>query len=136
MESIFSKLPNEIINDIIQIENSRKNYEKVVEQINKVTTYDEFCPSIRETMNGVDTLTVSQIWGWDENRVMNDLSWLNEVWWIEKLKRKERMKYNEVIKQLNKYPSLDWRRRPRVFKKARELWGPAGDLRRGLLDDI
>ena len=89
MESIFSKLPNEIISDINQIENSRKNYEKVVEQINKVTTYDEFCPSIREMMNGVDTLSVSQIWGWDENRVMNDLTWLNEIWWNEEEKRKK-----------------------------------------------
>ena len=96
MKTIFSKLPNEIISDIIQIENSRKNYEKVVEQINKVTTYDEFCPSIRETMNGVDdadllwdTLSVSQIWGWDENRVMNDLTWLNELWWNEEEKRKK-----------------------------------------------
>ena len=89
MKTIFSELPNEIISDIIQIENSRKNYEKVVEQINKVTTYDEFCPSIREMMNGVDTLSVSQIWGWDENRVMNDLTWLNEIWWNEEEKRKK-----------------------------------------------
>ena len=89
MKTIFSELPNEIISDIIQIENSRKNYEKVVEQINKVTTYDEFCPSIRETMNCVDTLSVSQIWGWDENRVMNDLTWLNEIWWNEEEKRKK-----------------------------------------------
>ena len=89
MKTIFSELPNEIISDIIQIENSRKNYGKVVEQINKVTTYDEFCPSIRETMNGVDTLSVSQIWGWDENRVMNDLTWLNELWWNEEEKRKK-----------------------------------------------
>ena len=96
MKTIFSELPTEIIRDIIQIENSRKNYGKVVEQINKVTTYDEFCPSIRETMNGVDdadllwdTLSVSQIWGWDENRVMNDLTWLNELWWNEEEKRKK-----------------------------------------------
>ena len=89
MKTMFSELPTEIISDIIQIENSRKNYEKVVEQINKVTTYDEFCPSIRETMNGGDTLSVSEIWGWDENRVMNDLTWLNELWWNEEEKRKK-----------------------------------------------
>tara|TARA_B100000401_G_C52317152_1_gene490105 strand:- start:94 stop:384 length:291 start_codon:yes stop_codon:yes gene_type:complete len=89
MKTIFSELPHPLISDIIQIENSRKNYEKVVEQINKVTTYDEFCPSIREMMNGVDTLSVSQIWGWDENRVMNDLTWLNEIWWNEEEKRKK-----------------------------------------------
>ena len=143
MTSIFSGLPNNLIIDIIRLDNYRKKYDKVVEQINIVTTYEKFCPSIREMMNGVDdadplwdTMSVSRIWGWDDMRVMNDLSWLNEVWWIEKLKKKERMKYEAVIKQLNKYPSLDWRRRLRVFKKARELWGPAGDLRRGLLDDI
>ena len=142
MTSIFSGLPNDLIIKIIQIENDRKKYYKVVEQINIVTTYDKFCPSIREKMNGADdadpwdAMSASEIWGWDENRVMNDLSWLNEVWWIEKLKKKERMKYEAVIKQLNKYPILDWRRRLRVFKKARELWGAAGDLRRGLLDDI
>ena len=137
MKSIFSGLPNDIIIHIIQIDNDRKKYEKVVEQINIVTTYDKFCPSIRERMNTVDDTdplwTVPEIWGRDDG-VMNDLSWLNELWWIEKLKRKERMRYEEVIKQFNKYPSLDWRRRLRVFKKARELWGAAGDLRRGLLE--
>ena len=139
-KSIFAELPNNLIIKIIQIYNDRKKYDKVVEQINMVTTYEVFCPCIREMMNSAkdddywDHMSASQIWGWDDMRVMNDLSWLNEVWWIEKLKRKERMKYNEVIKQLNKYPSLDWRRRLRVFKKARELWGPAGDLRRGLLE--
>ena len=137
MKSIFSGLPNDIIIQIVQIENDRKKYEKVVEQINIVTTYDKFCPSIRERMNGADDAyslwTASEIWNSGVG-VMNDLSWLNELWWIEKLKRKERMRYEEVIKQFNKYPSLDWRRRLRVFKKARELWGPAGDLRRGLLE--
>ena len=130
MKTIFSELPHPLISDIIQIENSRKNYEKVVEQINKVTTYDEFCPSIRETMNGVDdadllwdTLSVSQIWGWDENRVMNDLTWLNELWWNEEKKRIQRLRYEEVIKQLNEYPDLDWRTRLRVLKKMRGLWG-------------
>ena len=138
-KSIFAELPNNLIIKIIQIYNDRKKYDKVVEQINMVTTYDMFCPSIREMMNDADDAdplcSASEIWGRDDG-VMNDLSWLNELWWIEKLKRKERMRYEEVIKQFNKYPSLDWRRRLRVFKKARELWGPAGDLRRGLLDDI
>ena len=53
MTSIFSGLPNNIIIDIIRIDNYRKKYDKVVEQINKVTTYDKFCPSIREMMNEV-----------------------------------------------------------------------------------
>ena len=87
MTSIFSGLPNNIIIDIIRIDNYRKKYDKVVEQINKVTTYNEFCPSIREMMNEVydadplwDTMSASQIWGWDDNRVMNDLSWLNVMY--------------------------------------------------------
>ena len=98
MSSIFSELPNNLIIEIIRIENDRKKYEqlnmvndrkkyeKVVEQLNMVTTFDEFCPSIRETMNGADDddhegLSVSEIWGWDEMRVMDDISWLNELWW-------------------------------------------------------
>ena len=142
MKSTFSELPHNLIIKIIQIYNDRKKYDKVVEQINMVTTYEMFCPSIREMMNGADdddywdAMSASQIWGWDDMRVMNDLSWLNELWWNEEKKRIQRLRYEEVIKQFNKYPSLDWRRRLRVFKKARELWGPAGDLRRGLLDDI
>jgi len=86
MTSIFSGLPNNLIIDIIRIDNYRKKYDKVVSQINKVTTYDEFCPSIREMMNTLtdadpawDVMSASQIWGWDENRVMNDLSWLNDI---------------------------------------------------------
>jgi len=94
MSSIFSGLPNHLIFDIIRIESERqhvkKNYDKVVEQMNMVTTYNEFCPSIRETMNGADDgLSVSEIWDWDEMRVMNDLRWLNELWWNEEKKRKE-----------------------------------------------
>ena len=94
MSSIFSGLPNHLIFDIIRIESERqhvkKNYDKVVEQMNMVTTYNEFCPSIRETMNGAnDGLSVSEIWGWDEMRVMDDLRWLNELWWNEEKKRKE-----------------------------------------------
>ena len=81
-------------------------------------------------MNGVDdadllwdTLSVSEIWGWDENRVMNDLSWLNELWWNEEKKRIQRLRYEEVIKQFNEYPDLDWRTRLHVLKKMRGLWG-------------
>ena len=81
MSSIFSELPNDLIIQIVQIDNHRKKkYEKVVEQINKVTTYDEFCPSVRETFDrGGNDLSVSEIWGWDEMRVMNDLTWWNEL---------------------------------------------------------
>ena len=129
MKSIFAELPNNLIIKIIQIYNDRKKYDKVVEQINMVTTYEVFCPSIREMMNGADdddywdAMSASQIWGWDENRVMNDLSWLNELWWNEEKKRIQRLRYEEVIKQLNEYPDLDWRTRLRVLKKMRELWG-------------
>ena len=130
MKSIFSGLPHNLIIDIIRIDNYRKKYDKVVEQINKVTTYNEFCPSIREMMNDADdadplwdVMSASQIWGWDENRVMNDLSWLNELWWNEEKKRIQRLRYEEVIKQLNEYPDLDWRTRLRVLKKMRALWG-------------
>ena len=69
-----------------------------------------------------DAMSASQIWGWDENRVMNDLSWLNELWWNEEKKRIQRLRYVEVIKQLNEYPDLDWRTRLRVLKKMRGLW--------------
>ena len=87
MSSIFSGLPNDLIIQIVQIENDRKKYEKVVEQINKITSYDEFCPSVRETFDrGGDDLSVSEIWGWDEMRVMNDLTWWNELWWNEEKK--------------------------------------------------
>ena len=70
-----------------------------------------------------DVMSASQIWGWDDMRVMNDLSWLNELWWNEEKKRIQRLRYEEVIKQLNEYPDLDWRTRLRVLKKMRELWG-------------
>ena len=130
MKSIFSELPHNLIIDIIRIDNYRKKYDKVVEQINKVTTYNEFCPSIREMMNDADdadplwdVMSASQIWGWDDMRVMNDLSWLNELWWNEEKKRIQRLRYEEVIKQLNEYPDLDWRTRLHVLKKMRELWG-------------
>ena len=123
MKSTFSELPHNLIIKIIQIYNDRKKYDKVVEQINMVTTYDMFCPSIREMMNGVDAMSASQIWGWDDMRVMNDLSWLNELWWNEEKKRIQRLRYEEVIKQLNEYPDLDWRTRLNVLKRMRALWG-------------
>ena len=130
MSSIFKELPNDLIIGIIRIDNDRKKYDKVVEQINKVTTYDEFCPSIREMMNDADdadpawdVMSASQIWGWDDMRVMNDLSWLNELWLNEEKKRIQRLRYEEVIKQLNEYPDLDWRTRLRVLKQMRGLWG-------------
>ena len=140
MTSIFSGLPNDLIIKIIQIENDRKKYYKVVEQINIVTTYDKFCPSIREKMNGADdadpwdAMSASEIWGW-RSVVRNDISWLNELWCIEKLKRKERMRYDEVIKQLLKYPIFGWsvngtggwQRWSRLLKKWREL-GWIGDV--------
>ena len=129
MKSTLSELPHGLIIDIIRIDNYRKKYDKVVEQINMVTTYEVFCPSIREMMNGAkdddywDAMSASQIWGWDDMRVMNDLSWLNELWWNEEKKRIQFMRYNEVIKQLNEYPDLDWRTRLRVLKKMRAQWG-------------
>ena len=51
MASIFSKLPNNLIIKIIRIDNDRRKYDKVVEQINVVTTYGEGYGSIRENMN-------------------------------------------------------------------------------------
>ena len=74
MKSIFSGLPNDIIIQIVQIENRRK-YEKermkfrdVIQQLNKVSTYDEFCPSIRDTFNrGGDGLACKEIWVFENN---------------------------------------------------------------------
>ena len=91
MKSIFSELPNDIIIQIIRIDNYRKKYDKVVEQINTVSTYDEFCPSVRETFDrGCDGLCVSEIWWWSRLTVMNDLIWLNELWWNQEEKRKKK----------------------------------------------
>ena len=115
MASIFSELPNNLI---IQIENDRRKYDKVIEQINVVTTYGEGCASIRENMNdAVDydpwSKPVSEIWDWHGLLGENDLSWLNEIWCKEekkiiqrlkndrKKREKERMKYGEVIRELN-----------------------------------
>ena len=88
MKSIFVGLPNDIIIKIVQIENDRINklimrrtYDKVINHLNIVSTHDEFCPSIRDTFNrGGDGLSVSEIWGWDGERVSDDLSWLNELY--------------------------------------------------------
>ena len=56
MNSIFSGLPNDLIIKIVQIENRRK-YEKermkfgdVIKQLNKLSTTDYLCPSIRDMM--------------------------------------------------------------------------------------
>jgi len=75
MKSIFSGLPDDIIIKIIRIENDRRkahklimrrNYNEVINQINKITTHDEFCPSIRETIDiGGDGLSSSEIWFYD-----------------------------------------------------------------------
>mgnify|MGYP000738862309 CR=1 FL=1 len=122
MKSIFSELPHGLIIDIIKIDNYRKKYDKVVEQINMVTTYDMFCPSIREMMNDADdadpawdVMSVSQIWGWDDMRVMNDLSWLNELWKIIQRLRNEVIV--EELDKLQKANGWDWRKRLSVYKQ-------------------
>ena len=122
MKSTFAELPNNLIIKIIQIYNDRKKYDKVVEQINMVTTYDMFCPSIREMMNDADdadpawdVMSASQIWGWDENRVMNDLSWLNELWKIIQRLRNEVIV--EELDKLQKANGWDWRKRLSVYKQ-------------------
>ena len=79
MTSIFAGLPNDLIIKIVQIENRRK-YEKermkfrdVIQQLNKVSTYDEFCPSIRDTFNrGGDGLACTDIWVFEQD-------WLNDI---------------------------------------------------------
>ena len=74
MASIFSGLPNNLIIKIVQIDSDRKkcekemkrNYNEVINQINKITTHDVFCPSIRETIDiGCDGLSLSEIWFMD-----------------------------------------------------------------------
>ena len=57
MPSIFSELPNNLILKIIQIENDRRKYEKermkfgeVIQELNKLSTIDIYCPSIRDMM--------------------------------------------------------------------------------------
>ena len=58
MNSIFSELPNNLIIQIVQIENRRK-YEKermkfgeVIQELNKLSTIDIYCPSIRDMIEG------------------------------------------------------------------------------------
>ena len=57
MPSIFSGLPNNLIIKIVQIENDRKKCEKermkfgeVIQELNKLSTIDIYCPSIRDMM--------------------------------------------------------------------------------------
>ena len=59
MNSTFSELPNNIIIEIIQIDNDRKKCEKermkrkyneVIQELNKLSTIDIYCPSIRDMM--------------------------------------------------------------------------------------
>tara|TARA_Y100001938_G_C7993522_1_gene380796 strand:- start:15 stop:506 length:492 start_codon:yes stop_codon:yes gene_type:complete len=139
MASIFSGLPNSLIIDIIRIDNYRKKYDKVVAQIDFITTYDERCWSIREVMNygevyDIESKSVSEIWDWHWYKSENDISWLNEIWWNEEKKiiqrlrndrekrEKERMKYGEVILELNELSPLtyccssDKHMRRQVFK--------------------
>jgi len=86
MKSIFSELPNDLIDKIVQIEddrkieNDRKKYEKVIKHINKITTYDKFCPSIRETFDRVEwdwEWTVYEVWCYD-GRGIFDISWWDD----------------------------------------------------------
>ena len=126
MKSIFSGLPHNLIIDIIRIDNYRKKYDKVVEQINIVTTYDKFCPSIREKMNGADdadpwdAMSASEIWGWDENQEKNDLTYLNELWWDEEKKIIQRLRNEAIVEELDKLQKAngwDWRKRFSVYKQ-------------------
>ena len=56
MPSIFSGLPNNLIMMIIQIENDRrkreekKKFGEVIQELNKLSTTEYFCPSIRDMM--------------------------------------------------------------------------------------
>ena len=92
MTSIFSGLPNNLIIKIIRIDNDRRKYEKVVEQIDFITTYgDPGCVSIREVMNDwvdydIESKSVSEIWDWHWYKSENDISWLNELWCKEEKK--------------------------------------------------
>ena len=86
MKSIFSGLPNNLIIKIVQIENRRseliareekliteRKYNEVITHLNKVSTYDEFCPSIRDTFNrGGDGLSCAEIWVFEQE-------WLNDI---------------------------------------------------------
>ena len=118
MPSIFSGLPNDLIIEIVQIDNYRKKYDRVVEQINIVTTYDKFCPSIRERMNGAEDAdplwTASEIWNSGVG-VINDLSWLNELWKIIQRLRNEVIV--EELDKLQKANGWDWRKRFSGYKQ-------------------
>ena len=85
MKSIFAGLPNDIIIQIVQIENRRsefiarekliteRKYNEVITHLNKVSTYDEFCPSIRDTFNrGGDGLSCAEIWVFEQD-------WINDI---------------------------------------------------------
>ena len=56
MASIFSGLPNDLIIKIVQIENDRrkreekKKFGEVIQELNKLSTTEYFCPSIRDMM--------------------------------------------------------------------------------------
>ena len=56
MTSIFSGLPNNLIIKIVQIENDRrkreekKKFGEVIQELNKLSTTEYFCPSIRDMM--------------------------------------------------------------------------------------
>ena len=60
MKSIFSELPNDLIDKIVQIEDDRKieelltkrKYNEVIQELNKLSTIDIYCPSIRDMMDG------------------------------------------------------------------------------------
>ena len=60
MASIFTGLPNNLIIKIVQIENDRKieelltkrKYNEVIQELNKLSTIDIYCPSIRDMMDG------------------------------------------------------------------------------------
>ena len=56
MASKFSELPNNLIIEIVQIENDRrkreekKKFGEVIQELNKLSTIDIYCPSIRDMM--------------------------------------------------------------------------------------
>ena len=56
MPSKFSELPNNLIIKIVQIENDRrkreekKKFGEVIQELNKLSTTEYFCPSIRDMM--------------------------------------------------------------------------------------
>ena len=56
MASKFSELPNNLIIKIVQIENDRrkreekKKFGEVIQELNKLSTIDIYCPSIRDMM--------------------------------------------------------------------------------------